>query len=422
LYNFCPLFFHYPDGGLYKLLTKKRKLKTGETLWQALTPHVVTSRKAPIDRFYDVVIIGGGVSGALASVQIIKNGGSVLLVDRRAPGHGSTSASTALIQWEIDEPLISLSKKVGMKNAISSYKAAEVAVRKLAKLIKSLDIDCDMKKRPTLLLAGTSMGEKQLRAEVKLRQSNKLPSIFLTQEVLEKRFGFLRDGAIYSTGSLELDPVKLTKGLLKAAQSSGVEIVSPVDVTHISSTKDGVFLTLDEHTVIAASKLVVATGYESLPQLANSKHELNSTWALATKPLKHNHAWPQSVLVWEASDPYLYFRTTADQRIVVGGEDESFQNPLRRDAKIEAKSRKILMKLQKILGRQDLEIDFKWAGTFATTPTGLPVIGPVPDMPNVFAILGAGGNGITFSMIASDLAWAWIKDMQHPSAKLFAPN
>ena len=33
-------------------------------------------------------------------------------------------------------------------------------------------------------------------------------------------------------------------------------------------------------------------------------------------------AWPDDALVWEASDPYLYMRTTADGRVIIGGADE----------------------------------------------------------------------------------------------------
>ncbi len=34
--------------------------------------------------------------------------------------------------------------------------------------------------------------------------------------------------------------------------------------------------------------------------------------------------WPGAAFVWEASDPYLYMRATADGRVICGGEDEEF--------------------------------------------------------------------------------------------------
>ena len=66
------------------------------------------------------------------------------------------------------------------------------------------------------------------------------------------------------------------------------------------------------------------------------------------------------------------------------------------------------------------EVEYAWAGTFADSPTGLPSIGPVPGLPNVFATLGAGGNGITFSQIAANIAREWVRGRRHRDQALFA--
>src|SRR5688572_15752396 len=68
-----------------------------------------------------VVIMGGGISGALTAWHLQQAGFDVVLVDRRHIGMGSTAASTALLQYEIDTPLHKLIDKVGEKNAVKSY-------------------------------------------------------------------------------------------------------------------------------------------------------------------------------------------------------------------------------------------------------------------------------------------------------------
>src|ERR1700722_4579056 len=60
----------------------------------------------------DALVIGGGISGALLSHQLVRNGVDCVLIDRRDIGHGSTSASTALLQYEIDTPLYAFREKV----------------------------------------------------------------------------------------------------------------------------------------------------------------------------------------------------------------------------------------------------------------------------------------------------------------------
>ena len=66
------------------------------------------------------------------------------------------------------------------------------------------------------------------------------------------------------------------------------------------------------------------------------------------------------------------------------------------------------------------EPEFAWTGSFGTTTTGLPIIGPVPHKPRVFAVMGYGGNGITFSRIAAELVTSAISGRDDCDADLFA--
>ena len=53
----------------------------------------------------DIVIIGGGISGALTAYYLTNAGLNCVVVDSRTIGLGSTCASTALLQYELDTPL-----------------------------------------------------------------------------------------------------------------------------------------------------------------------------------------------------------------------------------------------------------------------------------------------------------------------------
>jgi glycine/D-amino acid oxidase-like deaminating enzyme len=404
------------------MLTQKRRLRSGETFWESTRPARSNFSEAPAKRFYDVIIVGCGISGALVAHQLSNLHLDVLVLDRRLPGAGSTSASTALIQWEIDVPLTRLSAKVGHKKAQDCYKASYRAVQALRRKISASGLQCDMRPRKTLLIAGTDMDAKALLKETKARRAIRLPSMFLDATELKKKYGFDRKAAIESLASLEIDPLKLTLACLAQAQARNVEVVSPALVTALDVTSAGAFVTLSSGVSIACRKVIVTTGYEVLPQVSRQKYNLISTWALATVPQPAHALWRKEALVWEASDPYLYFRTTKDRRIIVGGEDADFKDPARRDKLIQKKSADILRKLAKLLPHATLTADFQWAGTFAESPTGLPVIGPVDPHNTVFAVLGAGGNGITFSEIASSLAKAWVQGKSHTLAALFAPD
>lgn len=66
----------------------------------------------------EAVVIGGGITGELAAVHLVEAGVKTLLIDKRDICTGSTSASTALLQYEIDVPLRELIKKVGPATAM----------------------------------------------------------------------------------------------------------------------------------------------------------------------------------------------------------------------------------------------------------------------------------------------------------------
>ena len=69
----------------------------------------------------DAVVIGGGITGSLVAVHLAEAGVKTLLIDKRDIGTGSTSASTALIQYEIDVPLRKLVQYIGPLAATRSY-------------------------------------------------------------------------------------------------------------------------------------------------------------------------------------------------------------------------------------------------------------------------------------------------------------
>ena len=76
----------------------------------------------PHDLRADVVVIGAGITGALVSDALTRAGLSVIALDKRHPAHGSTSASTALLLYELDAQLTDLISTVGPQTAIDAYR------------------------------------------------------------------------------------------------------------------------------------------------------------------------------------------------------------------------------------------------------------------------------------------------------------
>ena len=66
----------------------------------------------------EVLVIGGGITGSLIAHQMVKDGYETVLIDRREIGNGSTSATTSMLQYEIDVPLFELMKQIGNESKI----------------------------------------------------------------------------------------------------------------------------------------------------------------------------------------------------------------------------------------------------------------------------------------------------------------
>jgi glycine/D-amino acid oxidase-like deaminating enzyme len=82
----------------------------------------------------DVAVIGGGISGALIANELANHGHEVALVEERDVGWGSSAASTALLQYEIDTPMIDLAKRYGEDDAALAYRACADAIHQLQSL------------------------------------------------------------------------------------------------------------------------------------------------------------------------------------------------------------------------------------------------------------------------------------------------
>lgn len=404
------------------MATVKRDLRSSGSPWLVGRLLPVASQRLPSRTRYDVAIIGAGISGALAAAALIGTGRSVVILDRRGPATGSTAASTAMIQWEIDSALTTLTAQIGRRRAERAYRSSLEGLADLRRTVLSLRIACDWIDRTALTVTGGAMGQRAMAQELEARRRAGLPSLWMEGRDLKAIYGIDRTAALVSGFNAELHPVKLTRGLLNRAIEDGMELVTPIDVRDIVPARGHVALRFPAGPGVVADRVIVCSGYEALPDIPKSRYRLISTWAVATPRLaaaELDALLPGRPILWEQSDPYLYLRTSADGRVIAGGEDETFNDPDRRDALIPRKMAAIRRKLKAFLPGFDHDIEHAWAGTFAESRTGLPAIGPVPGMPHVFATLGAGGNGITYSAIAAAIAAAWVAGRRHPDLDLF---
>jgi glycine/D-amino acid oxidase-like deaminating enzyme len=381
------------------------RLKSGNLFWPR-TARAVPGEAPPRGHLRcDVLVIGAGISGAMAAYHLARAGARVIVVDRRPQTSGSTPASTALVLYELDTPLVRLAERFGLERAQRAYAECHGAVARMTTLVRTLRRECELYARPSLYLARRERDESWLRDEAAARRAVGIAASFLTGSALRRRFGLERPCAILSRRALEVNPMKLTRALLERALDLGARLFRGTEIGMDGvARRRGPLTVRNRRATITADWAVIATGYEAPEQFADIARlcELRSTYVIATNRLKRA-PWPRRALLWEATERYAYARTTRDGRVLFGGGDIAGATAARRDRLLAAKSRALMKSLRTLAPHLRARVEHRWAGTFAQTPSGLPFIGRHPRWRRAIFSLGYAGNGFTFALIAGEL-------------------
>jgi glycine/D-amino acid oxidase-like deaminating enzyme len=395
-------------------------LVSDNPLWPALDGHAHPYPPLRGDAQADVVIIGGGISGALVAHALALAGRDTIVLDKREIGRGSTAASTALLQYELDLPLTELREQRGRDEADRAYLGCRDAIDQLGKLIETLPSPVGFRRRTSLYLVSRERDLGAHREELAARRELGLDAQWADRDALRAGFGIDRPGAILSKEAAEVDPYCLAHELLTESIRRGLRVFAKTCVDKVETRDDGVLVRTADGPCVSARHLVFATGYETREFVGVGPARLVSTFAVASKAGAVPSAWRQSgALIWERANPYLYLRTTLDDRVIVGGEDEDFRDPAHRDALLPGKVERLSERYRELFPGEALEITHAWAGTFGETDDGLPFIGAHRDWPSCHFALGYGGNGVVFSVLAAEIIRDALDGRVHPLADLF---
>ncbi|WP_334183949.1 NAD(P)/FAD-dependent oxidoreductase [Novosphingobium sp.] len=399
-------------------LTEAWDLRSGKVPWRDKDRPPPATGELPSGHV-DIAILGGGIMGSILADRLRANGRTVAICDRRAPGTGSTAASTAQLMWAMDVPLTTLANRLGEQEAARRWKRVFAALEHFGRHLDGLDGSLKQDS-PTLYLAGDLLGIDALAAEAALHQKHGLPSRFLAADTVAERFGIAPRPGLVSTGTFAIDPVRTCHALLARAQDRGISLAYPVDIAALHPLPRGIELETTEGRSFVAGNVILATGYERARLFLPDAFSLLSTFAIATPP-QTAPLWKENAMIWEASDPYLYVRAGNEGRIIAGGEDIEIADSDVRNHLLPSKAGAIAAKLAKMLGREKIEWDCEWAATFGSSPDGLPAIGPARNMEHLWIAAGFGGNGIAFAALAAEILEASLDGASDPDAPCFDP-
>lgn len=396
-------------------------LKSGYPWWAVKNGLMHAFPPLERDLRCDVAVVGGGVSGALIADGFAAHGHEVAVLEQRDVGWGSSAVSTALLQYEIDTHMVDLARRHGEEAAVLAYRSCADAIDQLAAVAARVR-DVGFRRSQSLYYASTRRHRSALREEFEARAARGFAVEWLGPGDVLERYGFEAPCAILSRTGAQVDCYRLALRIFAKLEAAGVHVHDRTRVETIEPDGRGVTLRTTAGATVRARHVVLAAGYAGQGWLRQRVARNRSSYAFVTDPIAPERLGVlRRTLVWESARPYLYMRSTSDDRLLVGGEDDAIDVAARRDRRVDAKAKRLRKQVAALFPELPLAPAFAWAGTFAETADGLPFFGPHAQYgPRVHFAMAYGGNGITYSMLGAGLLRALVERRRHPLAELFS--
>jgi len=372
----------------------------------------------------DAVIIGGGITGCLAASLLTRAGIGVILLEAQRIGRGSTAASTALIMQEPDVDFRDLATRYGDARTRRIWMHSRRSVRGFTSLLQRSGITASLETTPSVYWTCEAATARDLKRELSRRHRAGLTGRWLSAAALRHFTGIAGGGGILTRGNALVDPYKACVGVAGSASTAGARLFEHSPVKRVTGGRTGVRVALERGEVFADWALI-ATGYATpeFKPLAG-RFRMTTTYVIATTPIEaatRRRMGLGEVMLWDTEVPYHYARWTPDRRLILGGEDEPRKRVRDRRAALERHAVSLTSHLASLFpALEGTQPEYAWEGLFATTPDGLPYIGPHLRYPRQLFALGYGGNGMTFGYMAAEILRRYVLGKETDEDRFFA--
>ena len=391
----------------------------GDPIFTKINKHKKKYEYLTKDIDTEVIIVGGGVTGSIVGYYFSKNNIPAVILEKERIAHGSTSITTSLLQYELDSNARDLEEYTSLENIITSYKLGLKALDELDEFIKEYGNKCKYEKKDTLLYTSKECEVKAMEEEYKTRKNAGIDVKFISKE--DNPFSLDIKGGVYGVnGGAQLDPYEYTHQLLEVSCNMGLQVFENTEVMDINYEQDGVEVTTSFGYKVRGKKVIIATGYNTERFTKRNFGAKTVTYNIATKPVKNFDGWFNRVLIRDNCDPYNYFRTTSDNRIIAGGEDVDFYTNIKNEKLAKEKYSILLNRIKNMFPNiKDIEIDYEYCGGFISSQDNLGYIGEDPNHKNLWFCLGYGANGILFAILGGMMLSKLYKNEIDENLKLF---
>jgi len=380
------------------------------SVWQESADEYLSTNKIDLTKMYDVVIVGGGITGISTAYHLQRTGMSCLLLEAHELCFGTTGGTTAHINTLMDVPYSTIEKNFSKETSRLVADSVKEAINAIQDTISKHNIACDFEKTTATLFAKTDKQKEELEKISEATTDAGIENSFINEISLP--IGFLK--AMQVGGQAKFNPVRYVHALANEFQKAGGTILQHCRV--LSSDEN-------ENVSIETTKgkyssrfLIYATHIPPGVNLIHFRCVPMRSYAMAVT-LKDDK-YPDDLL-YDMYDPYNYYRSQeidGKKYFIAGGFDHKTAHEENQEycfLKLESHIRKYF----------DVKgIAYKWSSQYYESPDGLPYIGQLPGHSKIFTATGFGGNGMPYSTVAALLLTKMICNEDSPFKDVYDPN
>jgi gamma-glutamylputrescine oxidase len=347
----------------------------------------------------DVAIVGGGLAGLSAAIELADRGFSVRVLEAREVGFGASgrNGGQAIHGLACDQDEIE--RQLGLDEARRVFAMSIEALDLIRQRCTRFQIDCDW--RDGYLGVATSAGKARelLAGAHHLEQAYGYPLRRIARGDLPTWIDSPRyQAAVHDPRSGHLHPLKYTLGLARAAAGLGVTIHEGTAVTALTQGERPVLHTA-QGRITARQVLLAGNVYlQGIAPALESRIMPVGTYIVASAPVDPALAQrliPCGAAVCDNNFVLDYFRFSADHRMVYGGRvSYSTATPMNL---AESMRQRMAGTFPALAGTP---VTHAWGGFVDISMNRAPDFGRLPGCPQVYYLQGFSGHGLALTGLA----------------------
>jgi gamma-glutamylputrescine oxidase len=381
--------------------------------------------QAELPAVSDVVVIGGGLTGASTAYWLSRLGASVTLLDRSHLASGATGRNGGHIVFGPNQNFATSVNAIGLEQSLDLWDFTKTSVKLMDQLVQDHGIDCDLHHTPWVTLALTTEQAASLEASYELMVPYGLATDFWQGEELRNHIhsGCFVAGLVEPLHA-QIWPAKFVLGLSQLAIQQGAMVCPNTSVQAVHRQGQHLMVVTNRGNIQANAVVYATNGFTHhlLPELQSVIVPVRGQ-VVATAPLPR--LWEFD---WLANDGYEYAIQRQDGRLIFGGmrrQSPTHEIGVEDHDTIEPNVRQGLQRfLQEAFeSLQNIRIDYEWTGIMAYTPDENPLVGALPHRPGEYIAAGYTGHGMSLGFLAGKALAERIAGVAAtPLPQAFEPN